>query len=54
MSPNLIGGRHIYFGADPVGVGIGLGWMSHFLVCTISCEPVFGFLPNFQGYINRT
>ena len=23
---------------------------SHFLVCTISCEPVVGFLPNFHGY----
>ena len=23
----------------------------HFLVCTISCEPVVRFLPNFCGYI---
>ena len=24
--------------------------VSHFHVCTISSEPVIGFLPNFQGY----
>ena len=24
---------------------------SHFLVCTITCEPVVGFLPNLHGYI---
>ena len=29
-----------------------LAW--HFLVCTISCEPVVGFLPNFLGYIFGT
>ena len=27
---------------------------SHFLVCTISCKPVVGFLPNLHGYIIET
>ena len=49
------GGGHIDFGVDHVGIGVGIqasAW--HFLVCTISCEPVVGFLPNFYGYIIGT
>ena len=44
------GGGHINFGVDPVGIGI----KGHFFVCTISCEPGVGFLPNFHGYIIGT
>ena len=42
---HLRGGGHIDFGVDPVGL------VSRLLVCTISCEPVVGFLPNLHGYI---
>ena len=54
--------RHIYV-HSPNGKGTycflaqipsALELASHFLVCSISCEPVVGFLPNFHGYINRT
>ena len=44
--PHIRGGGHIVFDADPVGVGIGVT----IFVCRISCEPVVGFLPNFQGH----
>ena len=37
----------IDFGVDPFGVSISL-------VCTISCELVAGFLPDFHGYIIGT
>ena len=33
---------------------ISLALVGNFLVCTISCEPVVGFLPNFYGDINGT
>ena len=45
MSPNLWGNGHIDFGAHGVGGT---------LVCAISCEPVVGFLPNFDGCIIGT
>ena len=54
MSLSLQGGGHIDFGADPIGIGIRVGVGMTFLVCTISCEPVVGFLPNFHGYIIGT
>ena len=41
--PHRRGGGHIVFGADPVGVS------GHFLVCTISHEPVGGFQLNLHG-----
>ena len=50
MSPPE-GGGYIDNGADSVAevsVGIGSG-ISQFLVCTISCDPVVGFLLNFMG-----
>ena len=31
---------------------LALALESHFLVCTMSCEPVVGFLPNSCGYYN--
>ena len=56
--PHIRGGEHTDFGADPVGVSVGVsvgvGVASHFLaVSTISCEPVFGFLLNFQDTIKN-
>ena len=51
MSPStLTGGQRIDFGVDPIGVGFSMTLS----VYTISCEPVGGFLPNFQGYIIGT
>ena len=48
MSPHhLRRGEHIVFGVDSVGIGI---CVSVTFVCSISCEPVVGFLPNFHGY----
>ena len=43
---HIRGGWHTDFGADPVLIGVGIP-----LVCTIFCEPVVVFLPNFHGYI---
>ena len=48
MSPNLWAGNILIL------VWIPLALARHFLVCTISCEPVVGFLPNLHGYIIRT
>ena len=52
MSHHLKGRGHIVFGVDSVGVGVlalasAVALASLFLVCTISCEPVVGFLLNF-------
>ena len=44
MFPNLLGGGLTDFGADPDGVES--AW--HIFVCTISCEPVVGFLQIFM------
>ena len=37
-----------------VWIPLALAFAWHFLVCTISCEPVIGFLINFHGYIIGT
>ena len=42
---HLLGGGHIFFDADPIGIGTGIT-----LPCLHICEPVVGFLPNFHGY----
>ena len=54
--PHLQRGENIAFGAENVGVGVEVGvtLARHFLVCTISFEPVVGFLPNLHGYIIGT
>ena len=46
ISPNLWEG--------PLVLVLLLESVCHFLVCTISSEPVVGFLPNFHGYIIGT
>ena len=51
MSPYLWGGGHTDFGLDPIGAGVFVGMT---LVCTISYEPVVGFLLNFHRYITGT
>ena len=48
LSFHLRGRGHIDLDADP------LASVSHFLICTISCEPVAGVLPNFHEYIIGT
>ena len=53
MSTRLQGGRHIDFGTDPLASALA----THILVCTISSEPVAGFLANFHdiiGTLERT
>ena len=50
-------GAHIAFGADPLALmsasalASALASASQFLLCTITCEPVVGFLPIFHGFI---
>ena len=44
---------HIVLGVDPACWH--WHWCQHyFLVCTISCESVLGFLPNFHGYMGHS
>ena len=55
MSPHPRGGRYFYFGVDSVGIDFGmtllmLAW--YFLVCTVSYEPVVGFLTSFLWIYN--
>ena len=50
MSPNLWGGDILILMQIPLALASAL----HFLVCTISYEPVVGFLPNPHGYIIGT
>ena len=41
MSPHLGGVGHVgFFGADPVDLASASALVLHFIVCTISCEPV--------------
>ena len=58
MSSHLQGGGYIVFGADPIALALvlvlALALASHFLICTISCDPVVGILSNFHGYIIGT
>ena len=49
MSPNLrAGGDILILVRTPLASVSASAW--HILVCTISCEPVVGFSPNFHGY----
>ena len=50
VCPHLREGGHIVL----VRMPLALTSASHFRVCTISCELVIGFLPNFHGYIIGT
>ena len=56
MSQHLWGGGPIVFGANllVLTLALALELESQFFVCTIACEPVVGFLPNFHGYIIGT
>ena len=42
-------GEVLFFGADPIVIGISVG-----VGVTFVCEPVVGVLPNFQEYIIGT
>ena len=55
FSPEVRGGGHIGFSADPIGVGVrvgvGVGVSVPFLLPTISYLPLGGISPNLHGYI---
>ena len=51
MSPTLGEGDILFLVRIPLMLASKLASASHFLLCTISNEPVVGFLPNVHGYI---
>ena len=55
FSLHLLGGEHIVLVRIPLASAFAsaMALAQHFLVCTVSCESVVGFLP-FHGYIIGT
>ena len=53
-SPNSGEGYILFLMWSLLALVSALALAFYFLVCTISCEPVVGFLPNLHGYIIGT